>query len=123
MTTQSPRGAALVLVLDNEPAQALADAGHPGHQLLLAYVDAVSGRNRRRPGTAAIVVPTSVRVEALLSRRSPRASELGRLRVRDVELTQRRADRCADLRRAAGGSATDATVAQAAEVAPSRGHR
>lgn len=94
----------LVAVLDNEAAQALADVRHPKHRTVLAYVAATAGARRR---SAKVVVPTAVRVEALLSR--------GVLRVQDVELDGRRATRAAELRGLAGGSTVDAIVAQVAE--------
>ncbi|MEP6461926.1 MAG: hypothetical protein ABJC62_00590 [Frankiaceae bacterium] len=104
-----------VAVLDNEAAQALADPTHRKHPRMLAILAAAAGRNRRTAGSVSVVVPTAVRVEALLDRGAPRAAELGRLRVSDVPLDTGRADRAARLRSAAGGSTVDAIVVEAAE--------
>lgn len=110
-------------MLDNEAAQALADTSHVKHRALLATLEAIAGRNERRPASAAMIVPTAVRVEALLNRRRPGSAGLGQFRVRDVELTSQRADRAVELRRAASGSEVDATVAQAAEELATPGVR
>ena len=111
------------VVLDNEAAQAVTDPRHAKHRRMLAILEAVAGRNRRRPSSAQVVVPTAVRLEALLDRRRPTSSSLGRLRVSDRELTSARADRGVELRSAAGGSTVDATVAQAAEEFAAAGAR
>lgn len=102
-------------MLDNEAAQALADVGHPKHRIMTATLEAVAGRNRRQPSSARCVVPTAVRVEALLHKGGPDAVGLVRFRVADVELTSSRADRSAALRSEAGGSVVDAVVMQVAE--------
>jgi uncharacterized phosphosugar-binding protein len=103
------------LVLDNEALQALVVPGHRKHRSVLAFVDAVATRNRRRPGAALVVVPTAVRVEAAVDRRSRDGVSLGRHRVADVVLDRENADQAAGLRHV-GGSAVDACVAQAAAV-------
>ncbi|MFN8079422.1 MAG: hypothetical protein U0Q19_07645 [Kineosporiaceae bacterium] len=113
----------IAVVLDNEAAQALTDPRHAKHRRMLAILEAVAGRNRRHPTSAQVVVPTAVRLEALLDRRRPTSSNLGRLRVKDRELTSARADRCVELRSAAAGSTVDATVAQAAEELAAAGTR
>jgi len=105
------------LVLDNEAAQALADAGHRKHRAVQAFVVARATRSRRRRTRPAVLVPTVVRVEALLDRRSPSTSSLGRLGVRDVALDTAGADIAVGPRAAAGGSTTDACVAAVASAA------
>lgn len=102
------------LVLDNEAAQALADVGHRKHRAVMSFVVARATRSGRRRSRPALLVPTVVRVEALLDRRAATTSSLGRLQVRDVELDGAGADTAVSLRTAAGGSTTDACVAAAA---------
>jgi hypothetical protein len=63
-------------------------------------------------------VPTAVRVEAELDRRSPSTTALGRMRVRDVPLDRHRTDRAVAMRIHAGGSTVDACVAEAAASEP-----
>ncbi len=106
------------LVLDNEAAQALADVRHPKHRSVLAYVDARARRSGRRRVAPSILVPTAVRVEAELDRRSPSTTALGRMRVRDVPLDGHRADRAVALRGQAGGSTVDTCVAEVAASEP-----
>ena len=106
------------LVLDNEAVQALADVGHRKHRAVQAFVVARATRSRRRSSRPALLVPTVVRVEALLDRRAPSTSSLWRMQVRDVALDTSAADQAVALRSAAGGSATDACVAAAAAAAP-----
>jgi predicted nucleic acid-binding protein len=99
-----------VVVLDNEAAQALARSDHPKHARVMRFVDAVAVRKSR--GTRArVVVPTVVRIEAGIDRRSPVAAAFNRLQVRDVPGTESVADEAAALRPLGGGSAVDACVA------------
>lgn len=107
-------GRPLVAVLDNEALQAIADVAHAKHRAVMALVQAMSGRNNRSPGSARLLTTTAVRVEALIDRSAPAAARLGAMRVHDVPLDGARADGCVALSSAAGGSAVDATVAQAA---------
>ena len=100
-------------MLDNEALQALSAPDHPKHRLVVAYLEAANGRNSRHAGTATVLVPTVVRVEAAIDRRAPSTASLARFRVADVTLDLHRADRAAALRRA-GGSAVDACVAEVA---------
>lgn len=100
-------------MLDNEALQALATPDHAKHRSLVRFLEAANTRNRRTPGSVAVVAPTAVRVEAGIDRRSPSTASLARHRVVDVALDSRRADRAVALR-GAGGSAVDACVAEVA---------
>ena len=106
------------LVLDNEAAHVLTRVDHPKHRLVLAYIDGHARRAWRRRVGPSILVPTAVRVEAVLDRRSSSTAALGRMRVRDVALDGVRADRAVELRARAGGSAVDACVAELAASEP-----
>jgi hypothetical protein len=108
------------VVLDNEAVQALAAVTHPKHRRVLAFIEAVNQRNQRRRSVTGILVPVAVRVEAGWDRTAHGSSLVNRLaRARDVVLDGHAADRASQLRAAAGVSVVDATVAQAAESAPS----
>ena len=102
------------MVLDNEALQALAHLGHPKHRVMIAKVLAVAHESRVA-APVLVLTPTAVRVEAALSRRTPAAATLGRLRVRDVVLDSARADRSAELAAQTQASAVDATVAEVAD--------
>jgi hypothetical protein len=102
---------ARTVVLDNEAVQALANAAHRKHRRVLAVVEAVAARNLRRAGSARLVVPTAVRVEAGWDKRTPRAAAINHLRVGDIPLDTPAADRAAGARAELGVSVADAHLA------------
>jgi hypothetical protein len=102
------------LVLDNEALQALANPRHPKHRVMLEKIAAVKYESSRG-ASVRVVTPTAVRVEALVSRRTPATAGLGRFNVQNIALDSTRADRCVALGTASTASAVDATVAEAAE--------
>ena len=53
---------AQILVLDNEPIQALLDPQHPKHRSAMAYLEVPAQRNRRKVGALSVIVPTTVRL-------------------------------------------------------------
>lgn len=99
------------VVLDNEAVQAMLDPDHRKHRRVLAAVEAVTARSLRRAGSARLVVPTAVRVEAGWDRRAPGAAAINQLRVDDAPLDRPAADHAAGIRRALGVSAADAHLA------------
>jgi hypothetical protein len=103
-----------VAVLDNEAAQAVADAANPKHWRMAELLSDVWQRRARHESCDVVFVSTAARVLAGGSRQDPGAAELGRLNVRDVSLDAARADTCAALVWAGRGTAVDATVAQVA---------
>jgi predicted nucleic acid-binding protein len=102
---------ARTVLLDNEAVQALADATHRKHRRVMAVVEAVAARNLRRAGSARLVVPVAVRVEAGWDRRAPRAAAINHLRVDDMPLDTPVADRAARVRAELGVSVADAHLA------------
>lgn len=96
---------------------------HATHSDVLAFVEAIASRRKGAAGAAELVVPTVVRVEALLARQAPSAALLGQLRVRDIELTSPRAEAAVSLRQQGGGSVVDAAVLQVAEELAAGGSR
>ncbi len=102
---------ARTVVLDNEAVQALLDPDHRKHRRVLAAVEAVTARALRRAGSACLVVPTAVRVEAGWDRRAPGAAAINRIRVNDAPLDRPTADRAAGVRHALGVSVADAHLA------------
>ncbi len=107
----------MVVVLDNEAVQAVADPQHPKHRRLTAALRAA------RTDQARVLVPLAVRVEAAVLRDSPTTTSLGRLKVEDVPLSSPRADRAIELAVGLTASAVDATVAQCAEEHAAAGAR
>jgi hypothetical protein len=107
------------LVLDSEAVQALRSRSHPKHRRVLSFIEGMQQRARRREPMP-ILVPIAVRVEAPWDRRAPASAFLNKVsRAHDVLLDARRADRAAGLVAETGVSVVDATVAEAAEAAPS----
>ncbi len=104
-----PGARSAIVVLDNEAAQALATPHHPKPHLALSFLGAVATRS----APARVYVPTVVRVEAGIDRRSPTTTAFNRLRIADVPLGSPAADQAARLHRVAG-SVVDACVAVAA---------
>lgn len=99
------------VVLDNEAVHALIDPDHRKHRRVLAAVEAATARALRRAGSARLVVPTAVRVEAGWDRRTPAAAAINRLRADDAPLDRPAADHAAAVRCALGVSVADAHLA------------
>lgn len=99
------------VVLDNEAVHAMLDPDHRKHRRVLAVVEAVTARSLRRAGSARLVVPTAVRVEAGWDRRAPGAAVINQLRADDAPLDRPVADHAAGVRRALGVSVADAHLA------------
>ncbi|MGH3816087.1 MAG: hypothetical protein ACRDUV_27175 [Pseudonocardiaceae bacterium] len=99
------------VVLDNEAVHAMLDPDHRKHRRVLAAVEAVTARSLRRAGSARLVVPTAVRVEAGWDRRAPGAAVINQLRADDAPLDRPVADHAAGVRRALGVSVADAHLA------------
>lgn len=97
------------VVLDNEAAQALIDADHRKHRVVIAHLAAVLVRRRRGKAVRA-VVPTAVRVEAGWNRSDPVAAAANRFRVTDAPLDQATADVAADIVVRADVSVVDAHI-------------
>jgi hypothetical protein len=94
------------VVFDNEAVQALTDADHPKHRVVLAHLAGlVARRQRGRPGRA--VVPTAVRVEAGWNRTQPGAAAINRFRITDCLLDTAAANVAATIRSETGVSVTD----------------
>lgn len=106
------------VVLDNEAVQALTDPAHRKHRRVMALIEAVAARNSRRSGTARLVVPTAVRVEAGWIRRTAPAAAINRLRVDDVALDTTAADRAAEVSRGLAVSVADAHIAACVDQSP-----
>jgi hypothetical protein len=107
---------AKTVILDNEAVQVLGDIGHPKHRRILAALQAVAGRNRRKAGSAKLVVPTCVRVEAGWIRQAAGGAAINRLRAEDAPLDAASADRAAGVRADLGVSVTDAHLAAVLDV-------
>jgi len=73
------------VVLDNEAVQALSSPDHPKHNRVVSHVQVVATR-KKKAEQVAIVVPTSVRVEAGWDRTDPSWAFVNRLGVADVGL-------------------------------------
>ncbi|MBA2322955.1 MAG: hypothetical protein H0V92_02675 [Pseudonocardiales bacterium] len=97
-----------VVVLDNEAVQALITPGHRKHRRVLAAVEVVLSRRKRRADSVRLVVPTAVRVEAGWDSREAGAAEINRLRIEDIALDRGMADRAAAIRGALRVSVADA---------------
>lgn len=95
------------IVLDNEAVQALADAGHPKHRVVVAHLAGAAAR-RRRGRVVEVVVPTAVRVEAAWARTASSAAAINRYRVRDHPLDTAGADVAAELQRVTATGVADA---------------
>jgi predicted nucleic acid-binding protein len=105
-----------LVVLDNEPVQALADPAHPKHRRALSHVQVVAGR-KRRAEPIAIAVPTAVRVEAGWDRTSPAWAFLNRLRIVDIPLAGAHANLAAGIRYRSGVSTADAHIGAVVQAA------
>lgn len=98
-----------LVVLDNEPVQALADPAHPKHRQALSQLQVVASR-KRRAMPISIAVPTAVRVEAGWDRTSPAWAFLNRLRILDVPLDATNASLAAGIGSRVSISVADAHV-------------
>ena len=107
---------AQILVLDNEPAQALSDPQHPKHRAVMAFLEVPAMRNRRKAGSMAVVVPTTVRVEAGWDRTGSRSAAGNRLPITDDILDAQTANRAARLASTLGVSPADAHIGAALQV-------
>jgi len=106
-----------LVVLDNEPVQALADPAHPKHRQALSQVQVVANR-KRRAMPISIAVPTAVRVEAGWDRTSTAWAFLNRLRILDVPLDTTHANLAAGIRYRARISVADAHIGAVVQTAP-----
>jgi len=104
------------VILDNEAVQALSDATHAKHRVVLAHLVGIAGRRRRGDDVAA-VVPTSVSAEAGWDRTDARSASINRLRIADRPLDQATANLAAAIIRRTGVSVADAHVGAAARGA------
>jgi len=102
---------ARTIVFDNEAVQALADPAHPKHRRVMAAVQVAAGRNLRRAGSVALVVPITVQVEAGWDRRQPRSAAINRLRMVRPGLDGPTADEAAEVVTAIGVTPADAHIA------------
>lgn len=103
------------VVLDSEAVDVLRDPNHTKHRGVLSHLEAAAVR-RARGWTVALVVPTTVRVEAAWDRTAPQAAGINRFRARDDELDSQRADIAARLRGRHGVSVADAHLGAAARA-------
>ena len=114
------------VLLDNEAVQALLRPDPPKHRTVIATLDGMSTRARRRKDRTSRWVPTTVRVEAGWRRTDPAATPANRLHLRDHELDRTTADLAAALVAAHRVSPADAhlgaTVATIASTAPMTGN-
>ena len=78
-----------LVVLDNEAVQALGSVVHPKYQRIMDLVQVVVQRKRRAVDVA-LVVPTTVRVEAGWDRTAAAWAMANRLRVADEALSPAR---------------------------------
>lgn len=102
------------VLLDSEPAHALAAVGHPKHQMVLAHVEAALDRGGRRRARPRVMLPTAVRVEAGIDRRAPSAAIFSRVRVADVPLDGGMADAAASINQQHAVGVADSHIAAAA---------
>lgn len=107
---------ARILILDNEPVQALLDPRHQ-HRAAMAFLEVPAMRNRRKAGAMSVVVPTTVRVEAGWDRTASRSATANRLPIMDDVLDSRTANQAARLSRTLGVSPADAHIGAALQAA------
>lgn len=116
MPTAARANHPVTVILDDEAVQALKAVDHPKHASVLAVVQVVSDRRRRRPDAPRIVVPVAVRVEAGWDRSHRSSAHINWLtRAVDWPLTPERADQATRIRADTAVSVVDATVGQAAD--------
>jgi len=109
---------ARILILDNEPVQALLNPQHHKHRSAMAHLEVPALRNRRKAGSLSVVAPTTVRVEAGWDRTASRSATANRLPIADDALDTNSADRAARLRNTLGVSPADAHIGAVLEGAP-----
>jgi predicted nucleic acid-binding protein len=88
---------ASIIVLDNEAIQALSNQSHPKHRRLLALIERYR-QHLEQGSRASLIVPTTVRVEAMINRQEPKASFVNRIVNQDHLLNSKYADRAVELR-------------------------
>jgi hypothetical protein len=103
-----------MLLLDNEPVQALLDPTHPKHPRVIHHLDAIRVRRKRSASGSSVVVPTSVRVDAGWNRQSHEAAAINRFPIVDHALTGEVADAAAAVRERNEVSIGDAHIGVAA---------
>lgn len=96
-----------LVVLDNEPIQALKDPAHRKHRQVVSQVQVVASR-KGRAAAIELVVPTTIRVEAGWDRTSPAWAFLNRLRIADNPLNSAQANAAAAIRSRSAVSVADA---------------
>jgi hypothetical protein len=96
-----------LVVLDNEPVQALRDPAHRKHRQVVSQVQVLAGR-KRRAAAIEMVVPTTVRVEAGWDRTSPAWAFPNRLRIADSPLDSAQANAAAAIYSRSAISVADA---------------
>jgi predicted nucleic acid-binding protein len=96
-----------LVVLDNEPVQALKDPAHRWHRQVVSQVQVVASRKRSALALE-MVVPTTVRVEAGWDRTSRAWAFPNRLRIADGPLDSAQADAAAAIRSRRAVSVADA---------------
>ena len=99
------------VVLDNEAVQALSSPDHPKHRKLLSHMQVIATR-KKKAEQIAIVVPTSVRVEAGWDRTNRAWALANRLGIADVGLDAGHANLATSIRGRVGShiSVVDAHV-------------
>lgn len=107
---------AQILILDNEPVQALLHPQHSKHRSAMAYMEVPAQRNRRKVASLSVIVPTTVRVEAGWDRAASRSAIANRLPIADHALDTSSADRAANLRNTLGVSLADAHIGAVLEA-------
>ncbi len=107
---------ASIIVLDNEAIQALSNQSHPKHRRLLALIERYR-QHLEQGSRVSLIVPTTVRVEAMIDRQEPKASFVNRIVNQDHLLDSKYADRAAELRNDFSFlSVTDAHIAAIATL-------
>lgn len=102
-----------LVLLDNEPAQALANPNHPKHRLVTAHLEAALDRGGSRRMRPRVAIPTTVRVEAGIDRTDPAAALFNRARVVDRALESEQANVAASINVQHAIGVVDAHVAAA----------
>jgi hypothetical protein len=108
-----------LVLLDNEPAQALTAVRHPKHRTVIAHLEAALDRGGTRHARPRVRIPAAVRVEAGIDRTTPTAATFNRARVADVPLDQHLADVAASINHAHAVGVADAHLTAVAVSAAS----
>jgi predicted nucleic acid-binding protein len=101
-----------VILLDNEPVQALGDPAHPKHGRVVGHAQVVA-RRKARAVPISIAVPTAVRVEAGWDRTDSAWAFVNQLRITDVLLDTSHANAAAGIGKRTGVSVADAHLGAA----------